>query len=112
MLPRSNSGGKILLTTRTTQVAQSLATAYNERHPCIAIYTPGNNDAVRMFLSAARIEREGLDAKELQKARDVMKAIRCLPLAVDQATSFAKESRLRIGGTLDVYKSEQIKEVY
>ena len=111
VLPRNNSSGKIVFTTRTKQVAQSLATAFGERHPCIALPAPNTDDAVILFLSAAGIEREKLDAEELQKAKDVVKAVGRLPLAVDQAASFAKESGHGIGGTLDVYKSEQVEEV-
>ena len=111
ILPRSNSSGKIVLTTRTKQVAQSLATAYGEQHPCIALHAPGDDDAVRLFLSAAGIEREGLDTEELEKAKDIVKTVGCLPLAVDQAASFAKESGHGIGGTSDIYKSKQVEEV-
>ena len=112
MLPRNNNSGKIVCTTRTKQVAQSLATAFGEQHSCIALPTPNTNDAVTLFLSVAGIEREKLDAEELQKAKDVVKAVGRLPLAVDQAASFAKESGHGIGRTLDVYTSERVEEVF
>ena len=110
MLPRSNSSGRLVLTTRTKQVAQSLATAFGEEHLCIALHAPGTEDAVRLFLSAAEIDRDGLDAGELQKTRKVVKAVGCLPLAVDQAASFA-ESGHGISRILDIYTSEQVEEV-
>ena len=111
VLPRNNSSGKIICTTRTKQVAQSLATAFGEQHPCISLDTPSTDDAVTLFLSAAGIEREALDAMELQNTKEIVKAVGRLPLAVDQAASFAKESGHGIRGTLDVYISEQVEEV-
>ena len=111
MLPRNNSNGKIVCTTRTEQVAQSLATAFGEQHPCISLDTPSTDDAVALFLSAAGIERGALDAGDLQKVEEIVKTVGRLPLAVDQAASFTKESRHGILGTLDVYISEQVEEV-
>ena len=109
MLPRNNSNSKIPLTTHTKQVAQSLAMAFEEQHLCIALHSPGTDNAVTLFLSAAGIERKKSDTEKLQEAKNIVKAVEYLPLAMNQAASFTKETKHEINETLDIYMNKQVK---
>ena len=106
IVPRKNSNGSILMTTRTEHVAESMAEAFGERHPCIGLRAPDIDDAVTLLLRAARFREESQETTEFLEAKQLVKSIGCLPLAVDQAASFIRESGNSINEVLKIYKSE------
>ena len=111
MLPRSNSNGSILMTMRTKHVAESMTVAFGEQHSCIGLGVPSVEDAVALLLRTAGMDQERLGQAGLQEARNVVKSIGLLPLAVDQAASFMKESNYSTSDVLDIYKNEQEDQV-
>lgn len=111
ILPRSNSNGSILITTRTKHVAESMTVAFGKQHSYIGLDVPSVDDAVALLLRTAEIDRERLGQTGLQEAREVVKSIGRLPLAVDQAASFMKESGNDISDVLNIYRSEQVDQV-
>ncbi|MCJ1309318.1 hypothetical protein MMC25_002977 [Agyrium rufum] len=111
LTPRSNGNGCILMTTRTKHVAESMAIAFGEHHMCFGLDPVNDDNAVQLLLRAANIDLgQSEDAVE-QETRELVKSIGSLPLAVDQAASFMKESGHSMNKILDIYKSGQADQV-
>jgi Cdc6-like AAA superfamily ATPase len=106
-LPRTNSAGSILFTTRTADLADALAGTAGERNSSIELQTPNLSDATRMLLCCAGIE----ESFNVSKAQGVVNSVGRLPLAVDQAASFMKQTHASFDDLLDIYSGEQKSQV-
>jgi hypothetical protein len=106
LLPRTNSAGSILFTTRTKDLADALASAAGRENSSMELRPPSLEDATGMLLRGA-----GLDEKLSLKAREAVKSVGRLPLAVDQAASFMKQTHCGIDDLLNIYSSEQKSQV-
>ena len=111
VLPRSNTNGSVLVTTRTSQVAQSIAMAFDELHTHFNLQQPTIDDAARLLLCTAEFNQTQLGPNELDNAIQFVNSIGRLPLAIDQAASFLKVSGHSLNTLLNIYQSEQVSEV-
>jgi hypothetical protein len=110
VFPQRNSNGSMLMTTRTKAVAESLAAASGIKHGILALEQPSSDDAVALLLASAEKDSKS-DPSLLDTAEGIVQSIGCLPLAVDQAASYLKESGCSGKELLDIYKSEQKEKV-
>jgi hypothetical protein len=109
VLPKMKCNGHILFTTRTKAVAQSLAVASGVQYDILALKQPSTDDATTLFLkSTGKQSREDLSLFEY--ATNIVKSVGCLPLAIDQASSFMNESGFSAPELLDVYRSDQVEK--
>ena len=111
ILPRKNNRGSILMTTREERVAESVALSFGERHPCIGIRTPDADDAVTLLLDAAGFGQENPKSIRFQEAKEIVKSVGCLPLAVDQVASYIRWSNSSMSQVLTLYKSKDMEKV-
>lgn len=109
MLPRRNSGGRLLFTTRTAKTAE-VFTAPGESSQ-LALQPPGIGDAVAMLSAGAGIERESRREASYTDAEQVVRSVGNLPLAIDQAASYMRDTGSSPKELLDLYKSEEAVEV-
>ena len=110
ILPRRNNSGKLLFTTRTENIADSLVMVSGKTHK-IALQPPCIEDAITMLLAAAERGRERVGQAELENITSVIKSVGSLSLAINQAGSYMKESGSSAKDVLNVYRSEEKEEV-
>ncbi|KZP07069.1 hypothetical protein FIBSPDRAFT_1053192 [Athelia psychrophila] len=91
-LPRKNSMGAILFTTRTHAVASALVQA--EQQLLLELTPPELTIAIEIFLKEAN---SGIpaDSFDYQVIQEVVKSFGCLPLAISHAASISKQLHLR-----------------
>ena len=109
MLPRRNSGGRLLFTTRTTKIAD-VFTAPGELSQ-LALKPPGIGDAIAMLSAGAGMERGGVEEASYADAEKVVRSVGNLPLAIDQAASYMRDTGSSANEILDIYKSKDAVEV-
>jgi tetratricopeptide (TPR) repeat protein len=107
-LPRQNKRGNILFTTRTENLANTLASSAGQQHRVLELHSPGVQDAVKLLLR--HVKRDADDAIT-STAQDIARCVGCLPLAIAQAGSFVKETGTSLDKMLNLYKSEHKIEV-
>ena len=109
ILPRRNSGGRLLFTTRTASIADSCTI------PCksfvLALQPPGTNDAVTMLAAGAEMGGESTAEASYADFERLVRSVGNLPLAIDQAASYIKGYGSSTKELLDLYQSEEIMEV-
>ena len=110
-LPRQNSSGNILLTTRTAVVAQAVVAVAGQQHEVFELRAPDIKDAANQFLREAGINMSDPLPVCINKAESLAKCIGCLPLAISQAASFAKQSDKKLDDVLALYQSKHKFEV-
>jgi hypothetical protein len=110
-LPRENSMGNILLTTRSAAVAQAVASVAGQQHKIYELLAPDLKDAADLLLKEAEIGTRNRATASPGKAEDLAKCLGCLPLALSQAASFAKQTDKNLGDVLDLYQSTHRYEV-
>jgi hypothetical protein len=108
-LPRKNSRGSILVTTRTEGVAKAVASVGGQQHTVLELQLPDAKDAARLLLG--HLANNGIDAflatpSTASKAEEVVGCVGFLPLAVAQAASFMAETHKSLDNLLDLYKSD------
>jgi hypothetical protein len=108
-LPRKNSRGGILVTTRTESVAKAVASVGGQQHTVFDLQLPDAKDAARLLLG--HLATDGIDAfpatpSTASKAEEVVGCVGFLPLAVAQAASFMAETHRSLDDLLDLYQSE------
>jgi hypothetical protein len=108
LLPRTNSAGHILFTTRTEDLAEALASAAGRRHSIMELRTPTLPDAARMLLYSAGFSE---DSSDFAKAEEVANSVGRLPLAVSLAASFMKQTHKNFDDLLILYAGEHKPEV-
>jgi hypothetical protein len=110
-LPLMNERGNILFSTRTEDVAESLANAAGEQHRILGLQSMELRDTASLFFADAGIDA-GMAAPSLfSQAEDLVKQVGLLPLAVVQAASFMKQTRTTLDDMLELYKRERKVEV-
>lgn len=108
-VPRKNSRGHILFTTRTESVADALVRVAGKKHKVLELQAPNLEAAAELLLKEA-----GLLASQtsvIEVAKDAVKCVGCLPLAIAQASSFMKASHTGLNELLTLYRSNQKYEV-
>jgi len=110
ILPRRNNDGRLLFTTRTATIADSFTIP--NQSLTIALQPPGIDDAVAMLTAGA--EMGGGKTKKASNAdlECLVRSMGNLPLAIDQAASYIKGYASSTKELLDLYKSEEIVEVF
>jgi hypothetical protein len=92
-------------------VAETLANAAGHQRSTLKLEAPGPGDAANLPLEEAGIDAESVTPSLLSCAEEFMACVGRLPLAVVQAASFAKQTRMNLDGMLKWYKSERKIEV-
>jgi hypothetical protein len=106
ILPRRNSEGRLLFTTRTVTIAES-CTIPNQSLT-IALQPPGIDDAVTMLAAGAEGSTKEASYADLER---LVRSVGNLPLAIDQAASYIKGYESSTKELLNLYESEEIVEV-
>ena len=109
MLPRRNNMGKLLFTTRTAKIAEVFATSVGLSQ--LALQPPGIQDAVAMLSAGAGLEGDGTQEVNNIDAKQVVRSVGALPLAIDQAASYLRDTGSNLNEILKMYKSEVACEV-
>lgn len=105
ILPRGNCGGRVLMTTRTAGIAD-LLTASGVSFQ-LALQPPGTSDAVAMLLAGAKLGREDKEEATHADAGRLVQSFRNLPLAIDQAASYMRETGDNPQEILNKYQSDK-----
>lgn len=109
-LPRRNSNGNILLTTRTEAVAEAAARVAGQQHAIFELRTLGLNDATSLLLREAGMHTE-VPSAGTGEANDLVKCLGSLPLAISHAASFAKQSGKNLSDVLGIYRGKHKYDV-
>lgn len=104
-MPRCNSRGSVLFTTRTSAIALDIVSTMHQNSHILEIQPLSVSDAVALLHREAHITDSG------KVAEDVVKSVGCLPLAVSQAASFMNTSRKNLQDVLELYQSDRKYEV-
>lgn len=109
ILPRRNSHGRLLLTTRTATIAESCMIPETSR--MIALQPPGTKDAVAMLAAGAGRDGKSIGEADYEDLERLVRGVANLPLAIDQAGSYLKGHDNNTKNLLDLYNSEEAMEV-
>ncbi|KZP26557.1 TPR-like protein [Athelia psychrophila] len=101
-LPRQNASGTILITTRTRNIAESVANVAGQKHLIFQLKALSKAQSVSLLLKKAGID--GIAPADLASAEKLVSRMGCLPLAVQQAGSYMKRSGLK--------STHQLQEIY
>jgi NB-ARC domain len=110
-LPRSNARGDILLSTRTEGMAEAMATTGGKRHLYFEIQVPSPEDAAKLLFRVSELDSDRSDPMSMKQAVKLIKSVGCLPLAVDQAGGFLKNTGQSLASVTKLYGSERRREV-
>jgi hypothetical protein len=110
-LPLTNNRGNVLFSTRTEDVAESLANAAGEQHKILGLQSMELRDTANLLFSDAGIDAGMATPSLISQAEELVKQVGCLPLAVVQAASFMKQTRTTLDDMLELYKSGRKIEV-
>ena len=109
ILPRGGCRGRLLMTTRTAAIAELFNTSGASSQ--LALRPPGIDDAVAILSAGARLERVGIEESSRADAERIVRSVGNLPLAIDQAASYLRETGASPEEVLDVYASDEVPEV-
>ena len=89
----SADGGAIIITTRTSQVAEAIVKA-EDQHPRVLELKPLSvEQSATLLMRAAGLEDRG-DGSEQDGANKLVRRVGCLPLAVEQAGAYMKQKHI------------------
>ncbi|KZP26502.1 hypothetical protein FIBSPDRAFT_1040763 [Athelia psychrophila] len=109
-LPRQNAGGCILVTTRTRNIAESVANVAGQEHLIFELKALSKAQSVDLLLRKAGVRTSA--PEELANAERLVSRMGCLPLAVDQAGSYMKRSGLKNANQMQrMYDERGLKDV-
>ncbi|KZP22336.1 TPR-like protein [Athelia psychrophila] len=109
-LPRQNAAGTILITTRTRNVAESVANVAGQEHCVFELKALSKAQSVGLLLRKAGIQSSA--PADLASAEKLVSRIGCLPLAIEQAGSYMKQSGFKTANELQrMYDESGLKEV-
>lgn len=108
-LPRQNYKGRILMTTRMATITDRFFASGGSSE--LALQSPGIDDAIAIFSAGTKLNREGREEASRADAERLVRSVGNLPLAIDQAASYMRESGSSAQEVLDVYKSNEASEV-
>ncbi|KZP34661.1 TPR-like protein [Athelia psychrophila] len=89
-LPRRNANGSILFTTRTLNIAEAVA---SQEHRIFELKALSKAQSVSLLLRRAGIQASA--PADLESAEKLVSRMGCLPLAIEQAGSYMKQSGLQ-----------------
>jgi GTPase SAR1 family protein len=102
-LPRVNSRGTILFTTRTREVATAVTSVAGERHEVVEVPLLDVKEGVELFC-------EHFDAGTVDplsaKVEAIVMAVGRLPLAISHAAAYMNQSRSSLDDLLELYQSK------
>ena len=110
-LPRKNQQGKILLTTRTADVATALARTAGREHHTVELGLPNVEDATSLLFAESDTEVTAPTTLTKSKAEDVVKFVGQLPLAISHIASFMKQTQHDLDDLLLMFRSEHGTQV-
>ena len=111
-LPRNSHNGHIIFTTRTEDAARALVERYGEQNKMIRLQALGVDDAAQLLLNAAGSAAfPELDPAVQGQVRELVTTVGCLPLAVDHAALFLKQTRKTLSDLSALYVSEERMKV-
>jgi hypothetical protein len=110
-LPHTNERGNILFSTRTVDVAESLANAAGEQHRTLELRPMELRETADLLFADAGIDARMVTPFIFSQAEDLVKCVGRLPLAVVQAASFMKQTHSTLDDMLELYKKERKIEV-
>ncbi|KIM89575.1 hypothetical protein PILCRDRAFT_1920 [Piloderma croceum F 1598] len=105
-LPRKNSSGNILMTTRTAIVAEAAASVAGQQHQIFELRAPDLKDATNHLLREAGINADDAVAASTNGAEALVNCVGRLPLAISHVASFAKQSHVNLDDILHIYQSK------
>ena len=109
VLPRRNSKGRLLFTTRTATMAELITTPGESSK--VALQPLRMNDAVAMLSIGAKMDRGSREEAGRVDMERLVRCVGCLPLAIDQAASYIRETGSSPEEILGIYKSGEVMEV-
>lgn len=109
IVPRRNSNGRLLFTTRTATIADSCTIP--DQSLTIALQPPGIDDAIATLAAGAEMGGESRNEVSNADLERLVRSVGDLPLAIDQAASYSKGYASSMKELLDLYKSEETMEV-
>ena len=77
----------------------------------LALQPPGIDDAMTMLSAGAKLEQEGRKEANCVDLKRLVRSVGSLPLAIDQAASYMRDTGSSPQELLDVYESEEVMEV-
>ncbi|KAF7986455.1 hypothetical protein HWV62_31227 [Athelia sp. TMB] len=95
-LPRENSRGAMIITTRTSQVAEAISNTGDERRWVLELKPLSAEQSAQLLLRAAglHVKGEGSNEESADSAEKLVRQIGCLPLAVEQAGAYMKQNHI------------------
>ncbi|KZP12197.1 TPR-like protein [Athelia psychrophila] len=109
-LPRQNASGNIMITTRTHNIAESVANVAGQEHILFELKAPSKAQSVDLLLRWGGIQTS--TAEDLKSAEKLVSRIGCLPLAVEQAGSYMKRSGFKNASQMQrMYDERGLNEV-
>ena len=109
VLPRHSCGGRILMTTRLATMAERYTASGGLSQ--LSLHPPEIGDAVAMLSAGANLEREDRDEVNRVDAERLIRSVGSLPLAIDQAASYIRETKSNLREVLEIYNSDEVPEV-
>ena len=111
-LPRNHYRGHIIFTTRTEDLAKALVESQGHQYDIIGLEALKVDDAAQLLLDGAgSYTNQAQTTDDSVKAKEVVKVLGCLPLAVESAASFLKQTHKTLDELADLYNGENRAEV-
>ncbi|KZP24445.1 hypothetical protein FIBSPDRAFT_1042213 [Athelia psychrophila] len=108
--PRQNSNGRILITTRTLEIAEALTNVAGRQHPVRELKALSTIQSAELLLKKAGISSSA--TLDVDSAKKLVERMGCLPLAVEQAGAMMKQSGFksadRLNNLYDEHRSREI----
>lgn len=109
--PKANPHGNMIFTTRFPEVAEALSTTGGSSHFCTELHVPKESDAAKILLANAAIKDDGSIPHFTKDSEKLVRQLGCLPLAIDQVSSFMKHSGIGLQQMLAILDSEEKSKV-
>jgi replication-associated recombination protein RarA len=106
LLPRSNPGGQILITTRTMETARRMSHMFGSRYVQLELQKLGLDDSAQLLCKWVNGEHSMSDDIDMKHFEEVANTVGCLPLAISQAASFMEISGQSPEDFLTTFKNE------
>ncbi|KAF7977077.1 hypothetical protein HWV62_4878, partial [Athelia sp. TMB] len=109
-LPHENSHGAIIITTRTSQVAEAIVNA-DDQQDCILELKPLTTEqSVDLLAKASGLWDQGNKADQ-ESVETLAKQLGCLPLALEQAGAYMKQKHIPARELHTLYDGSALKNV-
>jgi hypothetical protein len=108
-VPKRNMNGNVVITTRAQDAANQLVAVSGIKYAVMDLKQPSSEDAIELLWKSS--DMSVVDTSNSVTVRGILDSVGCLPLAVDQAASYMKQSGCRAQEPLRMCRSEQMGEV-